>query len=153
MQVRLLWGLKNLVKRLPWGEKPGYRHQKHLCEWFWRKFCMFLTWHMRIDSLSPGSYSAILMIAHKVVKTVVIHVTYILQSLLLSESCSLVIPGRKLHLLGLVQSISNHFLIYYIRLAHYRTEFNWFWLFNLTKSKRWRMIDNDDCLIYWQYTS
>ena len=30
MQIRLSRGLQKLVKRLPWGENPEYRHQKHL---------------------------------------------------------------------------------------------------------------------------
>ena len=29
MQIRLTCGLQKLVKRLPWGEKPEYRHQDH----------------------------------------------------------------------------------------------------------------------------
>ena len=37
MQIRLFCGLQKLVKRLPWGEKTGYRHQKHRYWWFCRK--------------------------------------------------------------------------------------------------------------------
>ena len=31
--LRLSCGLHNVVKRLPWCGKQGYRHPKHLCEW------------------------------------------------------------------------------------------------------------------------
>ena len=33
MQIRLSCGLQKLVKRIPWGENPEYRHQKHLGVW------------------------------------------------------------------------------------------------------------------------
>ena len=42
MQIRLSCGLKNVVKRLPWCGKHGYRHPKHLCEWLAWKVKAFL---------------------------------------------------------------------------------------------------------------
>ena len=49
MQMGLLWGLQNLVKRLPWGEYPGYRHQKQWVSDFGKKNILYVfDWHMRI---------------------------------------------------------------------------------------------------------
>ena len=51
MQIRLFCGLQNVVKRLPWGEKHGYRHSKHLCDllaWKDRAFLRLVALNMLI---------------------------------------------------------------------------------------------------------
>ena len=51
MQIRLFCGLQNVVKRLPWGEKHGYGHPKHLCNllaWKDRAFLRLVALNMLI---------------------------------------------------------------------------------------------------------
>ena len=45
MQIKLSCGLQKIVKRIPWGENPEYRHQQHLgvsLGWKVRTFYSFL---------------------------------------------------------------------------------------------------------------
>ena len=51
MQIRLFCDPQNVVKRLPWGEKHGYRHPKHLCDllaWKDRAFLRLVALNMLI---------------------------------------------------------------------------------------------------------
>ena len=51
MQIKLFCGLQNVVKRLPWVEKHGYRHPKHLCNllaWKDRAFLRLVALNMLI---------------------------------------------------------------------------------------------------------
>ena len=51
MQIRLSCGPQNVVERLPWGEKHGDRHSKHLCDllaWKDRAFLRLVALNMLI---------------------------------------------------------------------------------------------------------